>query len=145
MFWLVLAITVFFVVAVTLALTIIGIPVALLSGIVFGALLFSAYLVTCQLIGGRILGLVGQRRPPGEWQSVLVGLLVLELPALLLMAIVLVSTGDSADLALPRSVDLAIKFFALSLGFGCIMRSRFGAGHSRLSDETATVTAETPS
>ena len=28
---------------------------------------------------------------------------------------------------LPRTVDLSIKFLALSLGFGCVVHSRFGS------------------
>ncbi len=126
MFWLVAAVLVFTVVIVTLALTIIGIPVALLVAVVFGALLLSAYLITCRLLGDRLWSILDHRRAPTPWQSTLLGLVGLELPALLLVILVMITGNDVQMMVWPRTVDLLLKFLVLSLGFGCVMRSRFG-------------------
>ncbi len=126
MFWLAAAVLVFAVLTVTLALTVIGIPVALLLGIIFGALLLSAYLISCRVVGDRLWMVFSSGRPPAVWKSILLGLIALELPAFLLVILVM-ALGDTMVLALPRAVDLSIKFLALSLGLGCVVRSRFGA------------------
>lgn len=136
--WLLVALVLFSLSAFTLALTIIGIPVVILLGVVFGALLLAAYFVSCRLLGRRILAVLGAAGENSAWQSILIGLVVLEGPAILLVALSLVIAPDGSAMALPRTVDLILKFLALSLGFGCVINSRLGALHGRAPRAEAT-------
>jgi hypothetical protein len=141
MIWLVIAMLLFTLSAFTLALTIIGIPVVILLGVVFGALLLAAYFVTCRLLGRRILAVLGASTEGSAWQSILIGLVVLEAPAILLVALALVIAPDGSAMAIPRTVDLILKFLALSLGFGCVINSRFGAPQPTPRAQPASITA----
>jgi hypothetical protein len=135
--WLLAALLLFTLSAFTLALTIIGIPVVILLGVIFGALLLASYYVTCRLLGQRILAVLGANDNGSAWQSILIGLVVLEGPAILLVALALVIAPDGSAMAMPRTIDLILKFLALSLGFGCVLNSRFGAPQSSARAETA--------
>jgi hypothetical protein len=125
--WLLSALLLFGISSFALAVTIIGIPVVVLLVLGFGGLLLAAYFVTCRLLGDRILRVLGRSQPAAAWQSVLLGLVVLEGPAILLVALAMVISPGEAAMALPRTVDLSLKFLALALGFGCVVQTRFGS------------------
>jgi hypothetical protein len=131
MIWLLVTLFLFLILSFTLALTIIGIPVVILLGAILAALVLAAYFVTCRLLGERILRVLRPGSEPFNWQSILLGLIVLEGPAILLVVFVLIFSPGGEGMALARNVDLVLKFLALSLGYGCVIGSRFGSFHRR--------------
>jgi hypothetical protein len=131
MVWLLATLFLFTILSFTLALTIIGIPVVILLGAILAALILAAYFVTCRLLGERLLKVLWPAREALSWQSILLGMIVLEGPAVFLVIFALIFTPDGAGMALARNVDLGVKFLALSLGFGCVIQSRFGSFRRR--------------
>ncbi len=131
MVWLLVTLFLFTILSFTLALTIIGIPVVILLGAILAALILAAYFVTCRLLGERLLKVLWPEREVLSWQSILLGMIVLEGPAIFLVIFALIFAPDGASMALARNVDLGLKFLALSLGFGCVVQSRFGSFRRR--------------
>ncbi len=132
MVWLLVTLFLFLILSFTLALTIIGIPVVVLLGAILAALVLAAYFVTCRLLGERILRALRPGSEPLSWQSILLGLIVLEGPAIFLVVFALIFSPGGEGMALARNVDLVLKFLALSLGYGCVIGSRFGSFHRRV-------------
>jgi len=132
----------FVVIAVGLAITVIGIPVAAVLAVGFCALLLGAYFVACQVLGTRLLTMMGGDKPHAMWIGGLLGLAVLEIPAFL--AASMPQGGGSLPLQI---LDYVLKFVALSIGVGAIIATRFGVRWPHARPATAAVTpsaADTP-
>ena len=108
-------------VTVGLAITVIGIPVAAVLAVAFVALLLGAYFVACQVLGTRLLTMVGGDKPHALWIGGLLGLAVLETPAFLAA-----SMPQGAGSLPLQILDYVLKFVALSIGVGAVVSTRFG-------------------
>ena len=122
--WLSVAIGAFVVLAVGLAITVIGIPVVFVLAVAFLAALLGAYFVACQILGERLLAGMGGGRERAQWVPGLVGLVVLEIPAILGMTLYPAMGNSNALLPL---LDYGVKFLAISFGFGSVVATRFGS------------------
>lgn len=116
---------VFVVASVGLVISVIGIPVVLVLVAGFGVVALLAYAVGCHVLGDRLLDRFGSGAGARSWQSALLGLAVLEIPALVALAFAGGDPGSPAVVGL-RIVDAVLKFGALSLGFGAIVATRGG-------------------
>ncbi len=123
-FWLSVAVGAFVVLAVGLAITVIGIPVVFVLAVAFLAALLGAYFVACQLLGERLLASMGGDRERSMWISGLLGLVILEIPAVLAMTLY-PAVGSSS--ALLPVLDYIVKFLAISFGFASVVATRFGS------------------
>lgn len=132
--WLSIFVGGFVVSAVGLAITIIGIPVVVVLSLAFFGLLLTAYFVTCQVLGARLLSMVGSDRSHSMWFAGLLGLAVLEIPAFL-AASTYPWVGPSSMFL--QGLDYVFKFMALAIGFGAIVATRLGSRARRAAASTA--------
>lgn len=123
--WFSVILGVFVVASVGLVISVIGIPVVLVLVAGFGLVALLAYAVGCHVLGERLLERFGSGGDVRAWQAALLGLALLELPALLALAFTGVDPGGSAVMGL-RGLDILVKFAAVALGFGAIVATRGG-------------------
>lgn len=116
----------FAIAAVGLVVSVIGIPVVLVLTLAMGIVSMMAYLTGCELVGRRLVSMFRPDAPEmGGWQGALIGLLLLELPAV--TALVLASLGIDGVVTRPlTALELVLGFLALSLGFGAVIATRLG-------------------
>jgi hypothetical protein len=123
--YLLVAVGGFAVVSLGLAITVIGIPVAIVLAVAFVGLLLGAYFIACEVLGTRLLTMMGGEKPRAMWVAGLVGLAILEIPSFLAASM---PQTVGAGAALPLQIlDYLLKFTALSIGLGSIMATRFGS------------------
>lgn len=109
--------------SVGLAISVIGIPVVIVLTVVFAVIVVLAYFAACTLVGRLFFRLFADEDGRAEWVYALIGLALLELPAL--AALMAPGAADGASLAL-HMVDYLVKFLALAVGFGAIVATRIG-------------------
>lgn len=110
--------------SVILAVTVIGIPVALLVALLVGLLDLAAVGIGALLVGRRACGAFGWGCGH-TWRSLLLGLAILHVPALL--AFLVAAAGMPVGLALLLTwLSRLVKFLAFSLGLGALLISRLG-------------------
>ena len=108
-----------------LAITVIGIPVAVILALGFVGVLLLAYFTAATLLGERLFAMTGGSRT-SAWGAAAVGLALLELPGLLRIGILSVDGLEQLAFGL-QMLSLALRFGAVSLGFGAIVATRGGA------------------
>ena len=123
--WFAVILGVFVVASVGLVISVIGIPIVVVLVAGLGIVALLAYAVGCHVVGERLLERFGQGDTTRTWQAALLGLAVLELPALVALAFSGADPGSGAVLGL-RVVDVLLKFAVLALGFGAIIATRGG-------------------
>ena len=110
-----------------LVISVIGIPVVLVLVAGFGIVSLLAYAVGCHVLGDRLLALhSGPGARHRAWQVALLGMVVLEIPALVSLAFAASDPGTSAVVGF-RALDFLLKYAALSVGFGAVVATRGGA------------------
>ena len=116
----------FAIASVGLIVSVIGIPVVLVLAVAMGMISMMAYLVGCELVGRRLVTLFRPDAPElAGWQGALVGVLLLELPAVAVL--VLGSLGMDGMVTRPLTgLEFVLGFLALSLGFGAVVATRLG-------------------
>lgn len=123
--WFSAALGIFVVAALGLAISVIGIPVVIVLTAAFVLIVLLAYFTGCEVVGDRMLHLFGGRVPVRPWQIALVGLALLEIPALL--ATVFDGTDVPVEMAmLLTALDFFVKFVVLGIGFGAVVGTRLG-------------------
>lgn len=129
--WFSVTLGVFVVAAVGLVISVIGIPVVIVIAAAFVIVVLLAYFAGCQLVGGRLLDLLGGHVPGREWQVALIGLALLEIPAL--VGTLFSGAGLPTELAMMLTViDFFVKFLVLGIGFGAVVATRLGGPHAHL-------------
>ena len=113
----------FVVASVGLAISVIGIPVVIVLTVVFVVIVTLAYFAACTLVGRLFFRLFADEDGRSDWIYALIGLALLELPAL--AALTASGTLGGASMAL-HMIDYLVKFLALALGFGSIVATRVG-------------------
>jgi len=133
--WFSVLLGVFVVASVGLVISVIGIPVVIVLVAGFGIAAILAYAVGCHVIGDRLLDRFGETDAQRTWQSALLGLAILEIPALVALAL---STGDTASPAMLglRGVEFLLKFSAISIGVGAIVATRGGLENDKKTETT---------
>lgn len=122
--WFAVVLGVFVVASVGLVISVIGIPIVIVLVGAFVAVLVLAYAIGCNVIGHRLL----ERFGSGEeraWQAALLGMALLEIPALVALAFATADGGGAAVAGL-RAFDGLLKFGVLSLGVGAMVATRGG-------------------
>ena len=123
--WFSITLGVFVVAAVGLAISVIGIPVVIVLTGAFALVILLAYFVGCQVVGERVLELFGGHLPARDWQIALVGMAILEIPAL--VAVVFASAAQGSEIStLLWILAYFVKFLALGIGFGSAVATRLG-------------------
>lgn len=137
--WFSATLGIFVVAAVGLAISVIGIPVVIVVAAAFAIVVLLAYFAGCRVVGGRLLDLFGGRAPGREWQVALVGLALLEIPALVRTAFA--DSGAPSEFAmLLTMLDFFVKFLVLGIGFGAVVATRLGGQQ----DPSGATTVEHP-
>lgn len=126
MLWFTAIFGLFVVAAIGLAVSVIGIPVVLVLAAAMLLVSTMAYLVGCELVGRRLANLL---RPDANsatgWTAALLGVGLFELPAIAVL--VFGSAGIDQILMRPlTALELGVRFLALSIGFGAVVRTRIG-------------------
>jgi hypothetical protein len=85
-----------------------------------------AYLAGCEIVGRRLVTLLRPDAPVRiGWQGALVGVALLELPAI--SVLILWSIGVDGVVTRPLTgLEFVVRFLALSLGFGAVVHTRLG-------------------
>ena len=123
--WLPVLIGVSVIASVGLIISVIGIPVVLVLVAALGVVCLVAYTVSAHVLGQSLLARLGAHPDPRHWQGALVGMIALEIPAL--MALALASAeGVGAGVVVLRGLDFVVRFAAFALGFGVIVATRGG-------------------
>lgn len=137
--WFSATLGVFVVAAVGLVISVIGIPVVIVIAAAFVIVVLLAYFAGCQLVGGRLLDLLGGNAPGREWQVALIGLALLEIPAL--VGTLFSGAGLPTELAMMLTVlDFFVKFLVLGIGFGAVVETRLGGPRHPLSTAGSEIT-----
>jgi hypothetical protein len=116
----------FAIASVGLAVSVIGIPVVLVLAVAMGVVSMMAYLAGCEIVGRRLVTLLRPDAPVRiGWQGALVGVALLELPAI--SVLILWSIGVDGVVTRPLTgLEFVVRFLALSLGFGAVVHTRLG-------------------
>ncbi len=120
-FWLLVVLGAYAVSTVGLVISVIGIPVALVASAALVLALLVSYFVGCQVLGSRLLRLSGVDGARADWQVGALGLVVLEIPALLAVSF----QGHDVSRLL-WGADVLVKLLVIGVGFGAALRTRFG-------------------
>jgi len=123
--WFTAALGALAVLSVGLAITVIGIPVVVVLILGFAAAALWAYFISCQLLGERLMAMMVNRGDSPAWRSALLGLAILETPALLAAGVAGLS-GAGENAMMLRIADSVIKCVAISIGVGALVATRLG-------------------
>ncbi len=125
--WYAVALGLFVLASGGLVISVIGIPVVLVLVAGFGIGSLLAYAVGCHVVGERLLTMhSGAGQGHRAWQAALLGMVVLEIPALVSLAFASTDPGTGAAVAF-RALDFLLKYAALSVGIGAMVATRGGA------------------
>ncbi len=137
--WFSVTLGVFVVASVGLAISVIGIPVVIVLAAAFVIVVLLAYFAGCQLVGGRLLELLGGHAPGRQWQVALIGLALLEIPAL--VGTLFSGAGLPTELAMMLTLlDFFVKFLVLGIGFGAVVETRLGGPRHPLATAGSDIT-----
>jgi hypothetical protein len=139
--WFLIGLLAFAVATVALAITVIGIPIVVVLALGYAALLLTAYFVTCQVLGTRLLRVARGGPAPAPLRAALTGLALAEIPGLLAVALS-AAPALAGTAALLQLVDAALKLLLICIGFGAVLATRAGA--RRLLRPLASVAASSP-
>ncbi len=123
--WFPMALGAFVVSSVGLAISVIGIPVVIVLAAAFGTVLLLAYFSACLYLGRRFFELFADRDGRPDWVYALLGLGLLEMPAVLVLSLA-AATDETTMVVGVQVVDYLLKFLALALGFGSLVATRLG-------------------
>ena len=126
--WFSVVLGVFVVASVGLVISVIGIPVVVVLIAAFGTAVLLAYAVGCHVVGHHLLERFGHGAHDAEqrpWQAALIGMAVLEVPALVALVFASSDPGSAAVVGL-RGLDGLLKFCTLAIGVGAMVATRGG-------------------